>query len=160
MPSGFRSDERAVEGMPIRLLVAVTVGVAAFGLLVPMADQVEQADRTELTVEPEPRQVTVEPGDTATVRLDVATSDGQPVRAATLVVTGRSVSVENGPLIFETGANSTVSFDIGASPTADVRLSFRPQQSHGTVQLRIVPPSNSEYVDDLSNPDLTVRRTG
>ena len=143
--------------MPIRLLVAVTVGIAAFGLLVPMADSVEQAEQTELTVEPDPRQVVVESGDAATVRLDTVTTEGEPVEGARLVVSGRSLTVEDGPLTFDTGSTSSLTVEIGTSSDADVPVDFRPTQNRGTLTLRVVPPPNSEYEDELANPELTVR---
>jgi len=39
----LRRDRRAMEGMPFRLVIAVAMGAAAVGLLVPMAEQVEQS---------------------------------------------------------------------------------------------------------------------
>lgn len=157
VPRAFRNDERGVEGMPIRLLVAVTVGIAAFGLLVPMADSVEQAEQTEVTIEPTPRQVTVEPGDAATVRLDTVTTEGEPVEGTSLVVSGRSLTVEDGPLRFDTGSKSSLTVEIGTSSDADVPVGFRPTQNRGTLSLRVVPPPNGEYEDELANPQLTVR---
>lgn len=151
------ADERAVEGMPIRLLVAVTVGIAAFSLLVPMAESVKQAERTELTVESEPRQLTVESGGTSTVRIDIVTTEGAPVEGARLVVSGRSLGVTDGPLTFETDEDGSVVFAVGPSSTADVAVSFRPTQRRGTIRLQVVPPPTSEYVDELPNPELTVR---
>ncbi|WP_436901829.1 DUF7382 domain-containing protein [Halovenus halobia] len=159
MFSPFRADERAVEGMPIRLVVAVTVGIAAFSLLVPMADSVEQADRTELTVEPEPRQVLVESADeSATVRVDVVTTDGAPVAGATVLVSGRSLPVDDGPIPIEAGADGYAEFTVGTDPTANVTVSFRSRQHRGTLQLHVRPPPSSEYRDNLDNPGLTVRR--
>ena len=143
--------------MPIRLLVAVTVGIAAFGLLVPMADSVEQAEQTELAVDPAPRQVTVGPGDPATVRIDTVTTEGDPVEGVSLLVSGRSLTVEDGPLRFDTGPTTSLTVDIGTSPDADVPVDFRPTQNRGTLTLRVVPPPNSEYEDELANPELTVR---
>lgn len=157
MPRQFSADERAVEGMPIRLLVAVTVGIAAFGLLVPMAESVERAEETELTVESEPRQLTVESDGASTVRTDIVTTEGVPVEGATLVVSGRSLDIEDGPVTFETGSGGSVAFDVGTGSAADVPVSFRPTQRRGTIQLRVVPPPTSEYVDDLRNPALTIR---
>jgi hypothetical protein len=159
MPREFHTDERAVEGMPIRLLVAVTVGVAAFSLLVPMAENVEQAQQTELTAEPAPRQITVESDESSTVRVDVVTTDGVPVEGAKLVVSGRSLLVEDGPIVFTTGDASSVTIDIGTSSAADVPVSFRPTQKRGTVRLGVVPPSESAFADELANPEVTVRRT-
>ena len=143
--------------MPIRLLVAVTVGIAAFGLLVPMADSVEQAEQTELTVEPDPRQVVVESGDAATVRLDTVTTEGEPVEGTRLVVSGRSLTVEDGPLTFDTGSTSSLTVEIGTSSDADVPVDFRPTQNRGTLRLRVVSPPNSDSEDEVANPELTVR---
>lgn len=159
MRTEIRADERAVEGMPIRLVVAVTVGIAAFSLLVPMADSVERADQAELTAEPDPRQVLVDSGDgPRTVRVDVVTADGAPVGGATLVVSGRSLPVEGGPVPVEADASGVAEFTVGTDPMADVTVSFRPRQHRGTLQLRVWPPPDSDYGDSLDNPGLTVRR--
>lgn len=160
--------------MPIRLLVAVTVGIAAFSLLVPMADRVERAERTELTVEPEQRQLTVaaptptagvagsaatDPPRTATVRIDAVTTDGKPVTGTTLVVSGRSLSVTDGPHTVELGPDkSSVILEVGTTLDADISVSFRPTQRRGTIRFEAVPPPGSEYVDELENPELTVHR--
>lgn len=157
MPRRFSADERAVEGMPVRLLVAVTVGIAAFALLVPMAESVEQVERTELTVEPEPRPLTVERDEPTSVRVDIITTDGEPVEGATLVVSGRSLAIEDGPLTFEADGGGSVTFDVGLDSTADVPVTFRATQNRGTLRLRVVGPPSDEHVDNLSNPDLTVR---
>jgi hypothetical protein len=155
----LRTDERAVEGMPIRLLVAVTVGIAAFALLVPMAERVERAEQTELTVESEPRLLTVEPGESTAVQINAVTTDGAPVKGATIVVSGRSLIVEDGPLVFEAGQQSSVTVDIGTGSAADVSVSFRPTQNRGTIRVRVVPPPESTFADELANPEVTVRRT-
>jgi hypothetical protein len=155
----FKGDERGVEGMPIRLVVAVTVGIAAFSLLVPMAERVERTEQTEVTVESQPRQLTVEPGNASTARIDVVTTDDQPIAGATLVVSGRSAIIEGGPLVFETGDRHTLTLDIGFSSAADIAVAFRPTQERGTISVQVVPPSNSAYTDDLVNPEITIRRT-
>lgn len=157
----IRADERAVEGMPIRLVVAVAVGIAALSLLVPMADSVERADQTELTVEPEPRQVRVDADDgPTTVRLDVVTTDGTPVGEATVLVSGRSLPVEDGPVPVEADADGVVEFTVGTDPAADVTVAVRPRQHRGTLHVRIRPPPTGEFSDSLDNPGLTVRREG
>lgn len=146
--------------MPIRLVVAVAVGVAAFGLLVPMADRVEQSTETEVTVEPDSTQVALDSTESSEVTVHVVTSDGQPVDDATVLVSGRSLPVEGDPIPFETGPEgNAVTFSIGTDSTADVPVTFRPTQGRGTLRLRVVPPSDGSYADDLDNPELTINRS-
>lgn len=158
MLTELRADDRAVEGMPIRLVVAVTVGLAAFSLLVPMADSVDRADRTEVTVEPEPRQVLVPAMGVTTVRVDVVTVEGAPVSGGTVVVSGQSLPVENGPIPLEANSDGVVEFTVGTEPTADVTVAFRPRQHRGTLRFDVRPPPTDKYSDSLDNPEMTVRR--
>lgn len=158
MLTEFRANERAVEGMPIRLVVAVTVGLAAFSLLVPMADSVDRADRTEVTVEPEPRQVLVPATGVTTVRVDVVTVEGAPISGGTVVVFGQSLPVENGPIPLEATSDGVVEFTVGTEPTADVTVAFRPRQHRGTLRFDVRPPPTGKYSDSLDNPGMTVRR--
>lgn len=150
-------DKRAVEGMPIRLVVAVVVGVAAMGLLLPMAESIETTEEPELTVEPQPRQFALEATGSKRVRLDVVTEGGKPVEGADVVLSGRSLPVDGGPVVFRSGESSnTVTISIGTGPEAAVPVSFRPTQTRGTLTLDIVPPPG--YVDERNNPQITVRR--
>ena len=152
----FLGDDRAVEGMPIRLIVAVAVGAAAMSLLLPLAETIEASEEPELTVEPEPRQFALEAEESQSVRLDVVTEEGEPVDGAAVVVSGRSLPVDDGPAVFRTGHDSnTVTFTVGRGPDAAVPVSFRPTQTRGTLTLEVVPPSG--YADERNNPELTVR---
>ena len=49
--------------MAIRLLVAVTVGIATLSLLVPLPENVADSDTEEVTVEPSESQVTLDAGE-------------------------------------------------------------------------------------------------
>jgi len=152
----LRSDSRAVEGMPVRLVVAVAVGAAAMSLLLPMAETIEDNEEPELTVEPQPRQFALGPGESRAVRLSVVTENGEPVDGAAVVVTGRSLPMDGGPAVFRTGEDSkTVTVTVGRGPDAAVPVSFRPTQARGTLTLDIVPPSG--YADERNNPAITVR---
>lgn len=145
--------------MPIRLVVAVTVGAAALGLLVPMLDAVEQRQQTEVTAELDRQQVVLDSDSPETVRIDVVTTDGEPIQDATVLVSGESLPVEDGPLRFDTGPDSSaVSFTVGTDSDADVPVTFRPTQARGTLSLSIVPPSASESTDEMANPEITIRK--
>lgn len=153
------TDTRAVAGMPIRLVVAVAVGAAALGLILPMVDTVERSAETEVTVELDPRQFALDSGSSGTVTVDVVTEDGRPVTGATVLVSGRSLPVEEGPVQFRTGRDSSsVAIEIGDRSTADVPVTFRPTQTRGTLVIDVVLPPGTEYTDDRRNPEITVRR--
>lgn len=153
----LREDTRAVEAMPIRLVVAIAVGVAAMNLLLPMAETIETTEEPELTVEPQPRQFALGAEGSRRVRLDVVTEGGKPVEGAKLVVSGKSLPVDGGPAVFRSGVNSnTVTVSVGTGPKAAVPVSFRPTQTRGTLTLAVVPPPG--YVDERNNPQITVRR--
>jgi hypothetical protein len=138
--------------MPIRLLVAITIGIATFSLLVPLSDDVAESEATEVTVEPNPARIQPE----TNVTLAVVTADSEPVEDATVVVRGRSLPVEDGPLTFQTGPDShTVSLRIARDASADVPVDFRQTQRRGTVSFDVVVPTDA-YVDDRANPEVTV----
>ena len=152
----LRRDNRAVEEMPIRLVVAVAVGAAAMSLLLPMAETIEASEEPELTVELQPRQFALGAEESQSVRLDVVTEEGEPVDDAAVVISGRSLPVDDGPAVFRTGQDSnTVTFTVGRGSEADVPVSFRPTQTRGTLTLEVVPPSG--YADERNNPEITVR---
>lgn len=144
--------------MPIRLVVAVTVGTAALGLLLPMLDSVEQRPETEVTVEMDPAQFALETADSETVTIDVITEEGVPVEDATVLVSGRSLPVDGDPLAFETGPDSSsVTADIGTR-SGDVPVAFRPTQTRGTLLIDVVPPPGTSYTDKRRNPQITIRQ--
>lgn len=151
------ADCRAVEGMPIRLVVAVAVGAAALGLLIPLAETVEHRDSPEVTVELEPRQFALGPDTVRSVQIAVLTESGRPVEDAAVVVSGRSLPVNDGPVVLRTGPESnTIEAEIGTRTSADVRVSFRPAQTRGTLEIDVVPPPG--YEDERNNPEITVRQ--
>jgi len=145
----LRSDERAVEGMPVRLLVAVTVGVAAVTLLLPLPQDVADEEAAELTVEPEQTQIRL--GENVTVA--VVTESGRPVEDATLLVRGRSLRVPGEPYTVETGEHSnTVTLQIGTT----IPAAFRPTQRRGTIAFEVLLDGSASYTDDRTNPEVTV----
>lgn len=157
--NSLRDDDRAVEGMPIRLVVAVAVGAAALGLLLPMLDSVDERTETEVTVEVDPGQFVLGTEDSEPVTIDVVTGDGVPVEGATVLVSGRSLPVDGEPLAFETDPDSSsVTVAIGTTATPDVPVAFRPTQTRGTLLIDIVPPPGTEYRDERNNPQITIRQ--
>jgi len=72
MFDAFRADERGIEGLPVRLVVALVVGVATLGVLLNMVSGISGLAVTELDTQPTP-EVTAPGNQTVTVAVvDVA----------------------------------------------------------------------------------------
>lgn len=157
---GLRNDERAIEGLPVRLVIAVAVGVAALGLMMGALDGFDGFGTTEVTVETSDELLVPEGGGYGTVTLAVVTEDGQPVEDAQLLVTGGSLPLANGPVDLQTGPDShEATLAIGSpDPDADAyaALAFREGQRRGTLEIDVVPPSGTDLVDEHDNHELVV----
>ena len=142
--------------MAIRLLVAVTVGIATLSLLVPLPENVADSDTEEVTVEPSESQVTLDAGET-NMTVTAMTTAGKPVENATIVVRGHSLLVADDPQTFETGRDShRVTLHLTTDGSGNLDVGFRETQHRGTISFDVVPPDETGYVDDRSNPAVTV----
>ncbi|EJN59442.1 DUF7382 domain-containing protein [Halogranum rubrum] len=141
---GFHTDERAIEGLPIRLVIALVVGVASLSVMMNMLGGLQGLSVTELDARPSPEVVT--PGD-QTIDLTVVGSDGDPVSDATVVVTGGTADID--------GVKTATT---GRDGTASVRVdpSLRPNQEDGTLVVDIKPPVGSEFADERGNTEILV----
>ncbi|WP_372912491.1 carboxypeptidase-like regulatory domain-containing protein [Salinigranum sp.] len=145
--SPFCRDERAIEGLPVRLVVALVVGVASLSLMLNMLSGAEGLAVAELDVRPEEDVVT--PG-SHELDLVVVDSDGDPVPGATVVVKSGSASLADGVVTAETGDGGVASVSIAPSLLA--------HQQDGTVVVDIKPPAGSRYVDRRGNTEILVVR--
>jgi hypothetical protein len=136
-------DERAIEGLPIRLVIALVVGVACLGVMMSVVGGLGSLNETELDTQPEPE--IVEPGSN-NVTVTVVDPDGEPIEDATVVATGDTAnlsSVQQGT----TGSDGETTLEIDAS--------LRPNQDEGRIELDIRPP-DGDYVDDRENTGVLV----
>ena len=136
-------DERAIEGLPIRLVIALVVGVACLGVMMTVIGGIGNLNTTELDTEPDPE--IVEPG-ASNVTVTVVDPDGEPIEDATVVAksdTANLTAIEKGT----TGPNGETTLDIDAS--------LRPNQDEGRIELDIRPPEG-EYVDNRENTGILV----
>ncbi|WP_135820425.1 DUF7382 domain-containing protein [Halostella litorea] len=140
----FAADERAIEGLPIRLVIALVVGVASLGVMMNMLSGVGGIAVSELDAEPSPDVVT--PGD-QDVEVLVVDEDGDPVADATVVVRGDTADLE--------GTKTATTEDDG-SATVTVEPSLGPNQDEGELEVDIKPPSGDEYVDRRANTAILV----
>jgi len=136
-------DERAIEGLPIRLVIALVVGVACLGVMLSVVGGFSSLNETELETNPEPD--IVEEGN-RTVNVTVVDTDGEPIEAATVIA--RSDTARLDSLVrAETDADGEAQFEI------EPRL--RPNQDEGRIELTIRPP-HGEYVDKRENTGILV----
>ncbi|WP_323191564.1 carboxypeptidase regulatory-like domain-containing protein [Halostella sp. PRR32] len=140
----FPDDERAIEGLPIRLVIALVVGVASLGVMMNMLSGVGSLAVTELDAEPSPDVVT--PGN-QDLEVLVVDEDGNSVADATVVVRGDSADLD------ETKTATT-----GDDGTATIAVSpeLGPNQDEGELEVDIKPPSGDEYVDRRANTAILV----
>lgn len=146
--SEFRTDERGIEGLPIRLVVALVVGVASLSVMMNMISGLTAIGVSELDTRPQPEVVT--PGET-TVAVRVVGPEGGGVANATVVARGDTATLDG---VAHARTN--------ASGVATLRLapSLGPNQADGQVALSVKPPAGSEYVDRRGNTKLLVVRSG
>jgi len=140
----FRADERAIEGLPIRLVIALVVGVASLGVMMNMISGLNGLTVTELDARPSPD--VVGPGE-QTVDVEIVDPDGAPVSDATVVVRSGTATID-GVATGTTGDDGTV--------TVDVDPELGPNQKDGTLKVSIKPPAGTEYADDRENTAILV----
>lgn len=140
----FIRDTRAVEGLPVRLVIAFVVGVAVLSVMLNMVSGVETLAVQELDVRPEPD--VVEPGEQE-IALTAVDSDGAAVADATIVVTSETARID-GPVVAKTNESGV------ATVTISPRL--RSNQADGTLSIRVKPPAGSNYVDKRENTHILV----
>jgi len=140
----FAGDTRGIEGLPIRLVIALVVGVASLSVMMNMLSGISALAVTELDVRPQPEVTT--PGE-QTVEVEVVDPDGAAVADATVVARGGSARLD--------GVATATTDENGV---AELQLSpeLGPNQADGTIEFDIKPPAGDEYVDDRGNTALLV----
>ena len=146
MPSIRRllEDERGIEGLPVRLIIAFVVGVATLSVMLNMISGVESFAVSELDAKPQPE--VIGPGDTE-LAITAIDSEGKPVADATVLVKRGSASIDS-VAVAKTGADGTANVSISPS--------LGPNQAQGTLTIEVKPPSGSKYMDRRKNSEILV----
>lgn len=152
----FVDDQRAIEGLPIRLVIALVVGVAALSLMMNVLGTFDNFGDTEVTTEHDESLVTPANGSYETVTISVVTEDGDPVENADILVRSGSLTLKNGPIDLATGQESHAAELAFGDGESEATVDFRSDQKRGTLQVEVHPPTDSDYVDDDDNPEITV----
>jgi hypothetical protein len=142
--SAFRRDERAIEGLPIRLVIALVVGVASLSVMLGMVNGIGGLQTTELDARPTPEVTT--PGEQS-LTIRVVGSDGEPVADATVVVGSGTASLD-GPATARTGPDGNA--------TLTVTPELGPNQADGTLVIDIKPPASGGFADRRGNTEVLV----
>jgi len=137
-------DERAIEGLPIRLVIALVVGVACLSVMMSTISGIETLQVTEIDVQPEPEVTT--PG-SQNVSVTVVDPEGAAVAGATVVAKSGTATVS---------AIETAETDASGKATLSLAPSLRENQREGTVVFDVKPPAGSNYQDTRSNTELLV----
>lgn len=151
-PRTILRDERAIEGLPIRLVIALVVGVASLSVMMGMVSDLEGIGTSELGTRPEPD--TIDLGHDATVDVTIAVVDDQGARVegATVILQGESARLDGGARHAETDSDGTVTFE-------DVSPTLGPNQQQGTLAIDLQPPGGGDYQDERANTEILVLDT-
>ncbi|ELY46804.1 DUF7382 domain-containing protein [Natronorubrum tibetense] len=149
--SSFARDDRAIEGLPIRLVIALVVGVAALALMLNMLGGIGDVGDTEVTVDiPDSDHQMIPPETDGEIEVHVIDEDGGTVEDATVIVTAGSAQLSE-PVDAETNSGTNV-----AEIDFDEEPDLRSDQDIGTLELDVIPPADSNYIDEQPNPEIRV----
>lgn len=142
-PRSFASDDRAIEGLPVRLVIALVVGVAALGIMMSMLGDIGDIGENELSIEWEDDPI-VEEGTRGDLSHTVVDDDGNEIEDYTLIVTSGSASLDSPEQVADDE-------DVDVSG-ADLRQDVET----GTLEVEIVPPEDGNFVDNQDNTEITI----
>ena len=140
----FVRDERAIEGLPVRLVVSLVVGAACLSVMLNMVNGVGSLAVSELDVRPEPEVVEPEERE---LTIGVVDADGDPVADATVVVKSGTADLDG---------VATARSDENGEATVTVDPSLGPNQAEGTLVVDVKPPAGSRYADRRENSYVLV----
>jgi hypothetical protein len=140
----LRSDDRAIEGLPIRLVIALVVGVASLSVMMNTLAGINTLGVTELDVQPTPEVVDPTPQD---VTVTVVDPEGEPIADATVVAKGGTAQLDS---------VETATTNESGTATLPLKPSLGPNQDEGTVVLDVKPPASGQYADRRENTKVLV----
>jgi len=147
-PGKLTADERAIEGLPIRLVIALVVGVASLSVMMNTLGGIQTLGVTELDVQPDP-EVVYTNGSGKDVTVTVVGPEGDRVSNATVIA-------GSGTARLDTAA--TAGTNASGMATFTLSPSLGPNQDEGTVTWSVKPPAGSQYGDRRENTVVLVIR--
>ncbi len=164
-------DNRGIEGLPIRLVIALVVGVASLAIMTSILGGLPTFESTEVTVQvADGGQMTAEnvKDEKTTLTLQAVDDSGDEVPEAQIIVKSGSASLEDDSAVVGNTAGSGSSgedyeakFDIydedasGVSASNnEVETDLREDQDVADLKVEIKPPSDSNYVDQQDDGQI------
>ncbi|WP_415378746.1 carboxypeptidase regulatory-like domain-containing protein [Halosimplex sp. TS25] len=151
----LHGDERAIEGLPIRLVIALVVGVASLAVMMQILGGIGPVGQQEVTFEHSGDKV--QEGSSGLTLSDgvVTTKQGDPVEDAQVYIEGDSLTLEDPVILGTSDEDGEIS---ASSPSSAISPQWRPDQQKGTVKITIEPPSSGNFKDDEPNGQIMVTR--
>lgn len=150
-PTAIFEDERAIEGLPIRLVIALLVGVAALSVMMTMIEDVGGIGKSELDAEVEgDNEIDLSHDGSPDVTIRVVDEGGDPVSGATVTLAGSSAQLADGSHTAETDGVGEVTFE-------EVTPELERNQDQGTLSIDVHPP-NGGFQDKQENTEILVHR--
>ena len=145
------ADDRAIEGLPIRLVIALIVGVVSLGIMLQILGGVGTFEsNTEVDVEFDDDALELGTGD-ANVTVSVVDEDGNEVTDATVIATAGSARMDSAVIERTPEDDNEVTIDFSAAG-----ISLPPDQDVGTVEFEVEPPAGTNWEDEEPNNELLV----
>lgn len=145
------ADDRAIEGLPIRLVIALIVGVVSLGIMLQILGGVDTFEsNTEVDVEFDDDVLDLGAGEDD-VTVSVVDEDGNEVTGATVIATAGSARMDSAVVERAPEDNNEVTLDLSAAG-----VSLPPDQDVGTIEFEVQPPSGTSWVDEEPNNELLV----
>ena len=142
--AALRDDDRAIEGLPVRLVVSLVVGAACLSVMLNLVNGVGGLAASEVDVRPTPEVVETGPQE---LTLKVVDAEGNPVSGATVIVDGGTASLD-GIATAKTGSDGEA--------TVSIDPALGPNQAEGTLTLDVKPPAGGSYTDRRENSHVLV----
>ncbi|WP_084802570.1 hypothetical protein [Halorientalis sp. IM1011] len=152
----FRGDERAIEGLPIRLVIALVVGVASLAIMMNLLGGIGTVGETEVDIETTGdgiESMTDSSGNDkdATFTIQVVDNEGKAIDGeSTVIISGKNVELVSGTI------TETVEGETDITIEHD-QIDFRSDQVKGTLEVTVEPPGDGNYKDDQP-AELTVTK--
>lgn len=144
-------DDRAIEGLPIRLVIALIVGVVSLGIMLQILGGIgEFGTNSEVDVD-FPNDAHIQDGSNApsSFKVKVVDENNDEVPEATVIATAGSARMD-GALVRETSDDGVATF--GFKDKVDVP----PDADIATIEFDVQLPTDSDWVDDRPNNELIV----
>ncbi|MEY7850968.1 hypothetical protein AB7C87_17410 [Natrarchaeobius sp. A-rgal3] len=147
----FTDDDRAIEGLPIRLVIALIIGVVSLGIMLQILGTIDTFEtNSEVDVEFVSHDY-IEDGSDApsSFQLRVADEDDNDVPDATVIATGSSARMD-GAMVSQTNDDGIATFDF------EDEVEVPPDADHARIEFDIDPPNDSNWENSQPNNELTV----